>query len=83
MNAWIAEQEQKVHDNIDKLVEASNKVLEARKGLSEAAYHLSGMYETMGMYKVALLWSFVSYKQGYVHSKEDAHRLFLLIDTPS
>lgn len=79
--ALIEKQEDIVFDDVDKLVEAGDEIIKARKGLPEAARHLSSMYEVIGIYNVALLWSYVAYKQGLSQSKNDACRLLLLVNT--
>lgn len=48
------------------------------KGAPVAAFHLSGMYEVIGAYKLALLWIYVAYRLGFEPGKE-AERILLLI----
>lgn len=79
----INEQEENIFKNIDHLLVAGDKIIKLLKGLPEAAYHLSSMYEVFGIYNIALLWSYVSYKYGLYQSKENAFRLLLLINNNS
>lgn len=82
------------HESIMKIDEQENLILSSQtvteeigtqlagmcKGLPVAAFHLSGMYEVIGAYKLALLWIYVAYKLGFDSGKE-AKRILLLISS--
>ncbi|OUM64186.1 hypothetical protein PIROE2DRAFT_9154 [Piromyces sp. E2] len=74
-NILIEAQEDLVYKDIKNLVEAGDKILLERKGLPEAALKLCHMYEIIGVYNVSLVWAYVSYKLGFVQSKNDAQNL--------
>ena len=72
-------QEQRVFDDISVIEEASDKICEMCHGLPEAALRLESMYETLGLYKLALLWAHVSHKFGFSQAKKEASRLLLMM----
>lgn len=77
--AEILVQEKAVFDNIEALPGATDAIIQLGKGLPDAALCLKSMYETAGIYNVAILWALVAYKLGYKQAKADASRLFLII----
>jgi len=76
----IETQENLVFENIENLTEAGDKIIEEMKGLPEAAMKISYMYEVIGIYNLALLWAYVSYKMGFSQSKKEAQRLLNIIN---
>lgn len=75
----IFSQEKRVFADIGIIDDTSDKICKTCHGLPEASLRLESMYETLGLYKLALLWAHVSYKLGFSQAKKEASRLILMI----